>query len=131
MEEWIRKQALLVLIYEAIVSQVLDFDYAPSSMLVENRRKYFNISQEGRSDVDFLREEELLKGLKLSSKTYQPVTCFQISEKGSDVLTKLSRADKEAVEELVYAPGTRDILRVEWDGDDYWLVRGAAPRSIA
>ena len=73
-EEWIRKPALMVLIYEAVVAQVLDYDYAPQSQLVEARRKYFNISQEGKSDVDFLREEELINGLKLSSKTYQPVT---------------------------------------------------------
>jgi hypothetical protein len=80
-EEWIRKQALMVMIYESIVAQVLDYDYAPASEMVEGRRKYFNMSQEGRSDVDLLREEELLNGLKLSSKSYQPVTCYQISEK--------------------------------------------------
>ncbi len=80
-EEWIRKQALMVLIYECIVAQVLDYDYAPASELVEGRRKYFNMSQEGRSDVDFLREEEMLNGLKLASKNYQPITCYQISEK--------------------------------------------------
>ena len=68
--------------YEGVVAQVLDYDYAPASELVEMRRKYFNISQEGKSDVDHLREEELINGLKLSSKDYQPVTCFQISEKG-------------------------------------------------
>lgn len=56
-EEWIRRQALLVLIYEAIVAQVLDYDYAPSSTIVEGRRRYFNKSQEGASDIDFLREE--------------------------------------------------------------------------
>ncbi len=60
---------------------MLDYDYAPASELVEGRRKYFNMSQEGRSDVDLLREEEMLNGLKLSSKNYQPVTCYQISEK--------------------------------------------------
>jgi len=120
-EEWIRKQALMVLIYEGVVSQVLDYDYAPQSDLVENRRKYFNISQEGKSDVDFLREEELINGLKLSSKSYQPVTCYQISEKGQEIVKKLSRKEKEAVHEMVYAPGTRELLRVEWDGEEYWL----------
>jgi len=120
-EEWIRKQALMVMIYEGIVSQVLDYDYAPASDMVENRRKYFNISQEGKSDIDFLREEELINGLKLSSKAYQPVTCFQISEKGSAICKKLSRREKEAVHELVYAPGTRELLRVEWDGEEYYL----------
>lgn len=120
-EEWIRKQALLVLVYEGVVAQVLDYDYAPQSDLVENRRKYFNVSQEGKSDVDFLREEELVNGLKLSSKSYQPVTCYQISEKGMEICKKLSRKEKEAVHEMVYAPGTRELLRVQWDGEEYWL----------
>ncbi|KAF0700918.1 Aste57867_8566 [Aphanomyces stellatus] len=121
-EEWIRKPALLVLLYEAIVSEAVDYDYAPASELVETKRKYFNISQEGKSDLDFLREEELLNGLKLSSKTYQPVTCYQISEKGQELLTKLGKADKTPIHEMAYAPGTRNLLRVEWDGEEYWLV---------
>ena len=120
-EEWIRKSAVLVMTYEGIVQQVFDFDYAPASMSVENRRKYFNMSQEGRSDIDFLREEELINGLKLSSKTYQPVTCFQISEKGAELCGKLSKSDRQAVQELVFAPGTRNLLQVEWDGEKYWL----------
>ncbi|KAG7386680.1 WD repeat-containing protein 35 [Phytophthora pseudosyringae] len=121
-EEWIRKPALLVLLYEAIVSKALDYDYAPSSELVENKRKYFNISQEGKSDLDFLREEDLVNGLKLSSKTYQPVTCFQISEKGLEIIAKISKTDKLAVNDMAYAPGTLHLLRVEWDGEEYWLV---------
>lgn len=44
-ERWIRQQAILVMIYEGIVAQVYDYDYAPSSELVEGRRLYFNISQ--------------------------------------------------------------------------------------
>ena len=78
----------------------------------------FNV---GKSDIDFLREEELLNGLKLSSKTYQPVTCYQISEKGLELIAKLGRADKSPVHEMAYAPGTRNLLRVEWDGEEYWL----------
>jgi hypothetical protein len=44
-DEWIRKPALLVLIYEGIVANVLDYDYAPQSELIGNRRIYLNISQ--------------------------------------------------------------------------------------
>ena len=35
------------------------------------------------------REEGLLNGLKLSSTTYQPVTCFQISAKGLKLARKV------------------------------------------
>ena len=54
-EEWIRKVPLMVLIYEGIVAQVYDYDYAPSSEIIHTRRIYFNTSQEGRNDVDVLR----------------------------------------------------------------------------
>ena len=120
-EQWIRAPSLSVLIYEGIVAQVLDYDYAPSSMCIENQRSYFNMSQEGRSDVDFLREEELLNGLKLSSKTFQPTTCYQISEKGAELVGKLSKSDRQAVQEMVFAPGTKDLLQVVWDEGEYWM----------
>jgi hypothetical protein len=42
-DEWIRKPALIVLLYEGIVSGVLDFDYAPASAFIENRRISLNI----------------------------------------------------------------------------------------
>ena len=38
--EWIRKPALLVLLYEGVVAQVLDYDYAPMSEMIEQRRVY-------------------------------------------------------------------------------------------
>lgn len=77
-----RKPALIVLIYEGIVANVFDFDYAPQSDLIENRRVWLNISQEGKSDIEFLREEELLAGLQKPTRSYKPVTCYQITKKG-------------------------------------------------
>lgn len=38
--------------------------------------------QEGKSDIEFLREEELVNGLHVSSRSYKPNTCYQISPKG-------------------------------------------------
>ena len=101
---------------------VLDFDYAPASSLIENRRVWMNISQEGKSDVEFLREEELVNGLQMSSKSFQPITCYQISEKGKELVKRISRKEKEAVHEFVYARGTRELLSALWDGRDYYLV---------
>lgn len=108
-EEWIRKSALMVLVYEGIVARTFDYDYAPSSAMVEGRRLYLNVSQEGKGDIDFLREEELVNGLKLASKEYMPVTCYQISAKGLDLIKKISKTDKDSVHELVYAPGSREV----------------------
>ena len=121
-DEWIRKAAMVVLLYEGIVAGVLDFDYAPSSNFIENRRIWMNVSQEGKSDVEFLREEELINGLQMSSKSFQPVTCYQVSDKGKELVKRISRKEKEAVHEFVYARGTRELLAPHWDGNAYYLV---------
>lgn len=121
-DEWVRKQALIVLSYEGIVAGVLDYDYAPSSALIENRRIWMNVSQESKSDVEFLREEELVNGLQMSSKSFQPITCYQISEKGKELVKRISRKEKEAVHEFVYARGTRELLSATWDGRNYYLT---------
>jgi hypothetical protein len=127
-DEWIRKPALIVLLYEGIVAGVLDYDYAPSSALIENRRIWMNISQEGKSDVEFLREEELVNGLQMSSKSFQPITCYQISDKGKELVKRISRKEKEAVHEFVYARGTRELLTVQWDGVHYYLISSSGYR---
>ena len=117
-ERWVRDVPLMVLIYEGIVMQVFDFDYAPASKFVNGKRIYFNTSQEGRSDVDFLREEELVNGLKMSSAYFLPVTAYQVSEKGLKLLGKVRKADKEAVHDLAYAPQSRDLLKPTWHVKD-------------
>ncbi len=46
--------------------------------------------QEGKTDVDYLREEELINGLKISSSDHTPVTLYQISIKvGTNVSVSL------------------------------------------
>ncbi len=102
---WIRKPALVVLIYEGIIAGVLDFDYAPASVCIEHRRIWMNVSQEGKSDIEFLREEELVNGLQMSTRSFQPITCYQISDKGKDLVKRISRKEKEAVHEFCYAQG--------------------------
>lgn len=116
-----RKPAVIVLIYEGIVAGILDFDYAPASNYIEARRVWMNVSQEGKSNIEFLREEELVNGLQMASKSFQPITCFQISEKGKELVKRISRKEKEAVHEFVYARGTRELLSPTWDGRSYWL----------
>ncbi|CAM9308429.1 unnamed protein product [Ectocarpus fasciculatus] len=125
-DHWLRKPALVVLLYEGIVANVLDFDYAPQSELIENRRIWMNVSQEGKSDVEFLREEELVNGLHVSSRSYKPITCYQISPKGKELVKRITRKEKEAVHEFVYARGTRELLHVRWDGNEYWLESASA-----
>ena len=83
-EGWIRKNQLIVLMYECIVAGCLDYDYAPCSMMIGTKRVWMNVTQEGKDDIDDLREGGLLNGLKLSSEDLQPITAYQVSMKGKD-----------------------------------------------
>jgi hypothetical protein len=44
-------------------------------------RLWMNVTQEGKSAVDDLRELGLVNGLKLTSEDFQPITAFQVSLK--------------------------------------------------
>ena len=113
--EWIRRNALIVLIYEAIVGgdpenrkpPVLEYDYAPSSQMIEGRRIWQNVPHEGISDVDYLCEEGLLQVLKCASDLFSSITAYQVTDKGQQIVDRLSKIDKGPVNELVYAPGTQ------------------------
>jgi hypothetical protein len=76
---WIRAVSLLVLMYEGTIQGCFDYDYAPSSEVVGGRRVYMNISQEGRDDLDDLREAECIAGLKLSSNGFYSMYVFGCS----------------------------------------------------
>jgi WD repeat-containing protein 35 len=128
---WIRKPALVVLIYEGIIAGVLDFDYAPASVCIEHRRIWMNVSQEGKSDIEYLREEELVNGLQMSTRSFQPITCYQVSDKGRDLLRRISRRDKEAVHEFVYAKDSRELLSVVWDGANYYLTTNKGYKRLS
>lgn len=118
---WIRKQALSVIVYEGILADVFDYDYAPQSTLIENRRVWCNLSQEGQSDIEFLREEGLINALLLSSKSYKAGVCYQISEKGVELIKYISRREKEIVNEFAHKEATRELLKPYWDGETYWM----------
>jgi hypothetical protein len=74
----LRQTHLNVLIYEGIVADVFNYDYAPRPTLVGSKRIWMSVSQEGKDDVDDLRQKGLVNGLKLVTDDLQPVTAFQV-----------------------------------------------------
>jgi len=97
---WVRKIPLLVLIYEAIVAEVLDYDYAPTCVTIGTRRLYMNVSQEGCDDLDDLREAEMINALSISSSEYTTITSYQVSPFGEKLLKVLGEEGKKMVEEF-------------------------------
>jgi hypothetical protein len=81
-EHWLRNLPLLVLVYEAIVNGVLEYDYSPvcTNILKEgkSRRIWMNVSQEARSAIDDLRDYGFVHALKTCSEDFQPSIAFQV-----------------------------------------------------
>ena len=122
-ETWIRKVPLMVLIYEGIVQGVFEYDYAPAADIVNGKRTYLNLSQEGRDDIDDLREAGLIYCLKLSSKKYQSTIAYRLMPFGKQHLQEAcSDEDKELVEKVLYTgDGQRerkDMFMVVWDDEE-------------
>ena len=116
--KWIRSIPLAVLTYEGVVADIFDWDYAPTIMTVSGLRATVNLSQEGRSAVDELREQGMLHGLKLSSKNYQYTNAFQISQRGRKFLERrVSEQDMELVDDLIVSPHSDEdeLVQVVWD----------------
>jgi len=122
-EGWIRQVPLLVMMYEAICAQALDFDYAPASMLVSHlgasRRIWLNITQEGKAAIDDLRERAMINGLKLSTEDFQPVTAYQVSEKGMSFLDIIPQDLKDAVDAFTSLNG--QLVTCNFDGEEFHL----------
>ena len=46
-------------------------------------------------------------------------------------MKRITRKEKEAVHEFVYARGTRELLHVRWDGNEYWLESASGQFSLS
>jgi len=121
-QRWLRELPALVLIYEGILREVFDYDYAPEAEKVfGGARMYMNISEEGRDDLDDLRELGFLEALKVTSETYEHSTLLKISESGIEFLRRVSAPDggltsemRALVEALVYE-NDDELLEVRFD----------------
>lgn len=103
-----------------------------------------NVTQEGKSAVDDLREMGFVNGLKLTSEDFQPITAFQVSlkvqlppttfntstplnvlSKGLDVTRSIPRYFHDGVRALVCGPKPfhRELLQCVFDGQKFKLVR--------
>ncbi|KAE9005662.1 hypothetical protein PR003_g19412 [Phytophthora rubi] len=129
-ERWIRHVPLLVLMFEGILCDAFDFDYAPASMRLSFKgktlRRWINFSREGKAAIDDLWALRLINGLKLSSDDFQPITAYQASIKGQLALRLLPRYFQETVDAFLYppAPLERRLLVVRYDGVHFVLRSG-------
>ncbi|KAL7683674.1 putative GroES-like superfamily, polyketide synthase, enoylreductase domain-containing protein [Plasmopara halstedii] len=119
-ESWIRQIPLLVLMYEGIAAGAINFDYAPAAMVIAQegrpKRIWMNTTQDGKSAIDDLREADLINGLKLSTKDYHSVTAFQVSFRGLQLLSQVSKELIAKVDSFIFAPKPyrRELLKIRY-----------------
>ena len=111
--KWMRKLPLQVFMYEGVVSEVFDWDYAPGSILVAEGRMFVNISQEGESDLFSLLTGKYVHNLKLTTTQHLNITAYQITSKGQQYLEKIPESDRELVLSLIQCPKCKSILVVK------------------
>jgi hypothetical protein len=120
-EVWIRSHALLVLIYEGIITGVLDYDYSSMAMTIGSSRLWMNVSQEGKDDLDDLRGMKLLNTIKLSTSDHGLVVGYQISFKGQKMLKrKLTQSSQDAVNSFCFT-ADGEPLHVGIEGQEFYF----------
>ena len=122
---------------EGIVAGKLDFDYAPCAMLyaytfegkARSRRQYLNISQEGRSAVDDLRDQRFLHSLKMECADMLTTNGVQVSGKGLDLLQAMPPLLRLEVDEFLFIRKgfdpphlRRDLKNVISDEEGFLIV---------
>jgi DNA-binding PadR family transcriptional regulator len=67
-----------------------------------------NISQEALSDTELLHEKGLLSALQMPSSSYKPIICYQVSDKGKEIVKSALREDTDAVLNAAYTSVLRN-----------------------
>jgi hypothetical protein len=119
-EKWLRNLPLLVLVYEAIVAGILDYDYSPvCTNIVKNgrsKRVWMNISQDAKAAIDDLREHELINALKTCSEDFQPSTAFQVTPHATTLLASFPIAEKTKIDAFLTSTTSTHELRPAHSG---------------
>ena len=143
-ENWIREIPLKVIIFEGIISGVLDLDYCPTlvTLSLEDRTRnvYLNISHESISMISELHASGLLSAIKMQSATFLTSVGFQLSLQGLEFLDLIPLDIKEAVDSFAFhtyksskkrGACKRYLIQTMYDGEHFmiWTQKGVLKQS--
>jgi hypothetical protein len=95
---FIKELALLALIHRGISKGAFDdYDCAPNLVTFHGSKRYANVSQEGNNDLKFMRERSLVSKIKISTKYYDHISAYSITNEGMKALKGLGKKDKARV----------------------------------
>ena len=120
---WVRAISVSVLAYEGVVSDALDYDYAPVAQHLSGRRVYLNVSQEARADVESLRKAGLLEAVTLNSVGNTTAVALRPTADGARCVGQWEASGegyegRAAIKALCFAPngteGEDTLVHVAW-----------------
>jgi len=127
-ERWMPQVPLMVLIYEGVISKLFHYDYSPSREIVGRQMIYFNYSQEGKNDVDTLRQRGFIFVLRCTDANHLPVVAYQASPEGRKALESVPKQHQRKVDRFIAAPRAmskskdiNDLLMVHWKDNQFIL----------
>lgn len=117
-ERWVRYVPIMVLVYEAIVAGVFEYDYAPFGEDVGEKRLTLNISQEARDNLEDLVEAGMVRSLRMSTVLGKSSMAYQPSKMGLEHMKNggLSREDRELCDSFLYDPAG-SLMKVAFDAE--------------
>ena len=88
--------------------------------LFRKRNVWMNVSQEGKDDLDDMRERGALTGLKLQSDTFQAITAYQVSLRGLELIDELDYDARKDIENFLMGPPPyqTELLHPEWNAEE-------------
>ena len=119
-DRWLHKLALAMLIYNGVLADVFDYNYAPHLVLPERHCVWGNVLQEGCSYVELMQEEGLISVLLVFSWFHRSVVLYQVSDTGHEALGRMAQWDKEASNAFTHRTDSRKLLT--WIDESYRLV---------
>ena len=119
---WIRKVPLQVFMFEGVIREIFDWDYAPASVFTSEGRTFINISQEGEEDLYALLLDDYVHNLKLTTSEHRNITAYQITQRGQGFLDKIFIEDRDIVHGLVQCPQCQSRLMVQKRQEHFYLA---------
>ncbi len=123
--------------YHAMSSYDILLLDAPASALLsvdgKSRRLFINITQEGKSAIDDLRELRYINGLKLSSEDFQPVTAYQVAAKSLDFIERFPAELKKSIDEIYHGPAPfhKELIEASFDGENFVISTTGGYKRIS
>jgi hypothetical protein len=95
---WVHRTSILVYVYEAILLEVLDYDFAPSNEFTGMGAVNMNVSWEAVDDLSDLQNMGLIARLKLATREQFTSTSYQVLPAGIAALRNIKQEDKDAID---------------------------------